>query len=651
MSAVSRPLAALAAVVCTFQLAQAQLTVYQNLDEATARIARLGSRPSMKLIDSQGYYQNEVMIFHDIITGKEVWSLTNELSTDLANIERRCAWSSNGQYISFIGNKDFYDPVTKELRDRAWAGYTYVANANGSGRFKLWGTENGKLRYHDDKFNNWDAAKGNVLYYCDDDRFGRSAVFKVTLGDTPYTATSEVIHTFSNKVSRIIQEVSDDNYLLIEEGGTSPNCVVINLNKKPGDTNFVMTYPLAGEVHPGSFRFRRSDVIITGGYENAALGSIRLKVDPVLGLVPTTLPSNPGVTAWHLWYGPPDDRMAFSGSVSGKGNGLFVQMPGQTPVKVGSIPDGHPTWCGQDPDTWFYAIGPGTIESKWAHLARGLIAVNAAGTKVDLICVPYDRRRSGTSSYASIPRPNQSPDASKVWFHSSMLMPTEEYTGSYVAVYRRPYAPVAVQYTNGQLTWAEHTLNNENRGYFVYRQVGGQWQRVNVEPVDDNKLTVPAGTYMVTSLEWSGLESDESSPVLNTATGQITAAVKNFDTTAPAAPSGLKITPEDAANGQFWLEWNDSASTDVRYYSIYFSSTGLPDVDQRRLIMSAFPGQEKLLDWSAPIGTDLYYAITAIDYQGNESAPAYVSTVPEPATMLVMLAGGALALARRRGKY
>ncbi|RPI58121.1 MAG: hypothetical protein EHM48_10520, partial [Planctomycetaceae bacterium] len=96
------------------------LTVYQNLDEATARISRLASRPALKLEGkgTDGNFQNETMIFHDVETGNEVWSLTNELCTDLANIERRCAWSSNGQYISFIGNKDFWNITNNQQWDR-----------------------------------------------------------------------------------------------------------------------------------------------------------------------------------------------------------------------------------------------------------------------------------------------------------------------------------------------------------------------------------------------------------------------------------------------------------------------------------------------------------------------------------------------------
>ena len=154
------------------------LTVYQDLEEATSRIPRLESRPYEKLVDRNGYYQSERMIFHDVETGSEVWSLTQELCTDLANIERRCAWSCNGQYISFIGNKVFFNHIENQLWKRTWAGYNYVANADGSARRKLWGNYEGKLILHQDKFNNWDQKKPNVLYYPD-----REVLWRVTLGE------------------------------------------------------------------------------------------------------------------------------------------------------------------------------------------------------------------------------------------------------------------------------------------------------------------------------------------------------------------------------------------------------------------------------------------------------------------------------------
>ncbi|RPI60615.1 MAG: hypothetical protein EHM48_06960, partial [Planctomycetaceae bacterium] len=234
------------------------LTVYQDLEEMTARIPRLADRPIEKLVDGKGFYQTERLIFHDVETGNEVWSLTQDQITDIANIERRCAWSSNGQYISFIGNKPFYDFNSKSWNKRGWAGNNFIANADGSQRRKLWGNDNGKMLLLNDKFNNWDQKKANVLYYPNKD-----TLWRVTLtGDDNKSNVAEAIYKFPSAANKIIQEISDDNLMLVEESGKTPNCYVIDLNKDPKDAKFCFTYPLKGEVHPGSFRFRRSGPIV-----------------------------------------------------------------------------------------------------------------------------------------------------------------------------------------------------------------------------------------------------------------------------------------------------------------------------------------------------------------------------------------------------
>jgi len=610
----------------------AAYTVYQALEEATSRIYRLGSQPYMNLVDQNGFWQSETIIYHDVETGEELWSLTRELCTDLANIERRPAWSCNGQYISFIGNKVFWNYPQDQLWVRSWAGYNYIANSDGSKRRKLWANGPNGLAMYQDKFNNWDMATPNVLYFPDGDKLAR-----VTLGpaNNDRDNTAQDIYTFPNSNSRIIQEMHDSNYMLVEESGSSPNCYVFNLNLPPSDPKFCMSYPLAGEVHPGSFRFRRSDLIVTGGYESLP-GGVCLKVDTVNGvLIPWTLPPDQyGEEMWHLWFGPPDDRVCFSGTALGQDFALWVRMPGQAPINVGEVCDGHPTWCGHDPDWAFYSSG--TNEGEQPHVDprydRHIIAAKADGSQVIVMCKPWDRRRGGTQGYDAIPRPNQSPDATKCWFHSSMLNPSDNYTGSYIGVFRRPYAPTALSYAGGQITFTPHALSYEARCFRAYRDGGTGWQFVQEVPKGQTSFAAAQpGTYMVTAIEWSGLESGVSSPTVTVPGGTAGSPVSGWDTTPPARPANLQVVQEVA--GRYRVSWQAPADEDLRYFNVYFSSTEDPQAMQRRLIVSPPGSQTQYIDWTAPLGGSAFYGVTAVDYQGNESQPRYVGRVTHNLTV------------------
>lgn len=604
------------------------LEVFQGLDEATARIPRLQDRPYAKLWDSNGCYQCETLIFRDLETSNEVWSLSQELCTEIANIERRSAWSCDGRYISFIGNKAFATADGKPYR-RTWPGFTYIADADGARKRKLSGWDGGKLATHLDKFNNWDQRRGNVLYYG-----GSDTLWKLTIG-AGYSNRFEVLYTFPDtgvKASHIIQDVGDDNLLFIEESGgrsmdAPRNGYLVDVNRDPADPQFCRMFTLKGEGHPGSFRVGCGrPVTLVGGYEAKGLGGFGLVLDDAKGVIPDDRPrpsENYGMRRFHMAYGPPDGRVAFSGEALGQGVGLWVQLPGQPPRRVATTNDGHPTWCGHDPDWFFYACGTGDVRGRDPRYDRRLIASRADASEVRIICTPYDRRRGANEGgYDAIPRPNQSPDATKVWFHSSMLMPTNAFTGSYIAVFRRPYAPTAVSFRDGRLFWTPHTLSHEVRGYVLYRKTGEAWMAVGDPIMGTSAAIVQPGTYMVTALEWSGLESDTSSPTIATPGGAAGAAVTGFDKTPPAAVEAFTVSPED--DGQYRLRWKRSAAADLRHYHIYFAAGGRPEISQRCRIISPGAAAAEYLDWTAPRGhASVHYAITAVDRQGNESAPAY----------------------------
>lgn len=627
-----RPLAAVLLAACLAGAraqspAAAPLEVFQGLEELTARIPRLADRPYARLWDTNGLYQCERVIFRDLESDCEVWSLSQELCTDIANIERRSAWSCDGRFISFIGNKVFWNHAENKLHQRPWPGHNYIARADGSARRKLWGRHEGRLRLHGGKFNTWDQRQGNILYYAEGGR-----LWRVTLGKAERDNVSEPIFTFPPapaKVTHLIQDVGSDNLLFIEESGGRPMTEprpghLIDLRRDPADPLFCRSFPLKGEGHPGSYRVRRGPPLrLSGGYEAQGLGGFHLQFDEARGFVPVDpAPADAGIRMGHLAYGPPDDRVAFSGRVEGIGYGLFVRMPGQTPVRLAIVNDGHPTWCGFDPDWFFYACGTGNLHGRDPRFERRLVAGRADGGELRVVCTPFDRRRGpGEGGYDAIPRPNQSPDATKVWFHSSMLSPDNKYTGSFIAVFRRPHAPTALRHADGRLAWTPHALSREVQGWLVYRREGDAWTRV-AGPLADPSLPLnEPGAYCVTALEWSGLESDTSSPVIAVPGGAVSAPAKDFDRVAPPPVVGFSAAREP--DGLVRLSWTRGAADDTRFYNLYYASAEKPAIIQARLILSPPADTTTILDWTAPPDAAGHYAIVAVDRQGNVSPSTY----------------------------
>jgi hypothetical protein len=139
--------------------------------------------------------------------------------------------------------------------------------------------------------------------------------------------------------------------------------------------------------------------------------------------------------------------------------------------------------------------------------------------------------------------------------------------------------------------------------------------------------------YAVTSQEHSGLESRTLSNIwkvtLNKSgdiveSGEVAAyprnpgGIKPFYSTPPSAPANLNVTKKRTP-GHYLLTWTESKNSMIRYYNIYYSTSGTPLADQRYRIASIPVGHSKWLDWNADPSKKGYYLITSVDYQGNES--------------------------------
>ena len=250
--------------------------------------------------------------------------------------------------------------------------------------------------------------------------------------------------------------------------------------------------------------------------------------------------------------------------------------------------------------------------------------------------------------YHAVPRPLLSPDGTKVWFHSAMLMPYDEYVGIYVVTTHRPSPPR--QLALGPLghfptlVWQPAEAACETKKYHIYRATNpdGVLQEIADVPATGSaagntwtdrtaRLAGVSYSYAITAEEWSGLESDETSGTLLVQPGsglpwigKTGAAIRHWDLTPPPAVQNFRAAKEPDEPGQYRLRWDRNPAADLRHYNIYFSATGKPETTQARRIVSPASGATEYLDWSAPTNTArVSYAITAVDRQDNESAPAF----------------------------
>ena len=625
--------------------------VFQGLDEATARIDRLGDKPFDLLIAPDGTFQSETLIFQDARTGHEVWSLTMERATDLANIERRPVWSADGSVFSMRGSRTYRD-AAGQLQHTKWQGHNYLMEADLTARRKLYGALDGQTLGFKSKFDTWSNLTPRRLFYVEGDK-----LFAVDVGRPGAPNPARLLYTFPNDRPKILQNISDNDRLLVQDrNGDAPDDAplfyVVDTTRDPADPLFVRARSMnlggvtgveghdpRNEFHVHSIGVSRDGNTVTWNYGPAdSEGEYvhwSLRVDDFDAVpTPRSAKLDPfGQYMSHPGIGPGERIAYFGGPVrypdGGKRGGwsLWVRTGAGEPVEIGGpVPGGHATWAGFDP-RWFFANASRDWPDKpyAGTIVAGSPDADAGQPVLRIIAHAFDRQRGGKAGFDGIPRPTQSPDATKCWFHSSMLMPDDTTTGSFVVVFRRPLAPTDPRYADGTLQWTPPALAREVKGWCVYRKDGEAWHRLGETSRATTELRVDPGVYMVTAVECSGLESDTSSPVLDTAAAATPAApVTGFDTTPPPPPgaraggAGAPRPPPPTAAAP--------PGPDLRHYHLYSATDAAPQPVQARRFASPPAGAVTHLDWTAPTDGPVHYALTAVDRSGNESAPARVET-------------------------
>ena len=313
----------------------------------------------------------------------------------------------------------------------------------------------------------------------------------------------------------------------------------------------------------------------------------------------------------------------------------------------------EPNWPTGNPTAYFIAA------NKW----------NSDYTQAFRVVNTHYQEQATGYNYNAYPRPSQSPDGTKVAFAQYFLNSSQSYPYIAWAVVYYPYPPINVRaQKNGnlvRLTWTRPSYTTrgwpneatdpppkarEIKGYHVWVSDNGVdgWTELTTTAVSTEYYDIAQanGTtkyYAVTSEEHSRLESRKLSEIRKVTLGSIGNLTDSqyapegktgFWTTLPYAPSNFTVEKQSTA-GQYLLRWLEPNDSKVRYYNIYYSTTGTPPADQQHRIASVPAGTSKYLDWLADRSLTGYYKITSVDRQGNEGTepPSNPINITPPPTI------------------
>ncbi len=177
-------------------------------------------------------------------------------------------------------------------------------------------------------------------------------------------------------------------------------------------------------------------------------------------------------------------------------------------------------------------------------------------------------------------------------------------------------------------------FNSHKRGrYYLHMRMRGQGWTCELNGKPAGELDAPAEWTWVSSAKAFLVESgiNEIELIASTKGAAIdkiifspyanlkSQGVMYIDTTAPTLAG--ELTAERLDNVNVKLNWRAAGDADLRYYNVYYSSTGSPEIVQANRIASPPAGEIQYIDFATKPGGDAYYAVTAVDRFANESAP------------------------------
>lgn len=500
-------------LIATLVSSALSIAAVENLDEIVARRARMTTATwgpnSMEKAANYYKWQPETLMYQDVITGHEVWRMSN--TNDLDNVYHDDIgwpqWSADGKWLAFASPRTT-NAFSKTDSARIWM----LSKTDGSSLMPVVG---GSARRQNSahQYFHWSPQIPDVYYDTGDSGNGLTLkgydVYKNTVSDTGvtrsllFTTNTGIGNSNSKILSKTISGdglkiLLRDQYLATGPYSLYPCTVYPDASAGCSDLD---GYPMDrgqgtgwGNM-PASFRYEHS-------------GGLFLSGNSVMGYYTYLIPSGTGV----VW------RMAFTGSAS-DGGPLYTApgTSGEVIVESSSLPicpswAGHTYWSHFTPDLWGTHVvfsdsedclvsppgQPGIAHiNAVTHVYDTRSFLNNYGpqhhdwhgftdytvssynpfpnpdylgqmitsqryndtTLSDIVIVNMTHTRyNGGTSYDTLPRPAMSPDGTKVMWTSEFLNASPDKNDIFWSVVRYPYPPVNLSATkNGssvRLSWS-----------------------------------------------------------------------------------------------------------------------------------------------------------------------------------------------------
>lgn len=697
------------------------LAASENLNEIHARKTRLSINSWGKVFFEDPttlVWQPETLSYNDVETGTEVWRLssTNGVKNSLPDISW-AQWSADGKRFSFGSHRDTSANTStyETARNSTYQGAVMLMHADGS---YLRPADNAPFEvYAHSRYLHWSPVEPDVYY-----GFGRNyaaeglppdQLYKVTVSDISI-AKQMVLDLDTGEETTLKKAISSDGTKLLAgcKGKYYPITLLPSVSVDVVD-GWAMTRQLDnywGNT-PEKADYSRHDTFLIGAGKDTQIYFIPAGYSSwwKMDLSGSGNDGGPEHISDHSApYAWGEIEPVFTGFSSGGKCGTSYKSPWNCdddpmtgPEQYLSHPGfdrwgryvagvnsqqhrGHSVWDLQN-HTWFTRVIPAlhydwhddwqawsdyfssspsgsftVSDNIFIHKYDGTDSMNVASTHA---------RESGSSDYNSLPRATQSPDGTKIVFHSDFLYNIANTWDVFYAVAYYPHPPEIISVTGrgtyairfdwrtDQKTsrgytlrgWPNEQINDpppprETKAFRLWRSSdGSSWKPVaTIEAnifrrydfrsgiwIGKNSWTIydtpneSRPYYAVTAIEHSGLESRTLSNVFNSYNEQTHSypdrpkVRSGFYQKSPEPPV-FSVKKLDVP-GQYRINWREPESSIIRYYNIYYSNVSLPSINQENRIASISRGHNTYLDWLADPDSEGYYQVTSVDSQGNES--------------------------------